>query len=99
MMLRTLSDGQHRSPKSKAFFTKAFYHHPDDFEGEAVEAGFEVREFLNIEGFAEPVQALEQHWDDSKKRSRILEASRLTESEPALRGLGVHMMIVAVRPE
>jgi hypothetical protein len=99
MMLRTLSDGQHRSPADKAFFTTAFYHHPDELTAEAAETGWNVCEFLNIEGFVEPIPVLEEYWADPAKRETILEASRLTETEPTLRGLGPHMMVVATKSE
>lgn len=98
MMLRTLHDGQHRSPANKAFFTTAFYHHPDELEAEAIESGWELRQFVNVEGFVDAVPSLAEHWSDPGKRETILEASRLVETEPTLRGLGTHMMVIAVNP-
>lgn len=97
MMKRTLSDGQHRSPTGKTFFTTAFYHHPDELIEEATETGWHVSDFFNIEGFIEPVPAFDEHWADPVKRQIILEASRLTETEPTLRGLGPHMTVVATK--
>lgn len=95
MMRRTLQDGQHRNPEDRSYFTTSFYHHPDELESEATEAGWQIRALLNIEGFAGPSPQTESQWSDPAKREAILEIARLSESEPSLRGLGPHLMLIA----
>lgn len=95
MMRRTLRDGQHRNPADRHYFTTSFYHHPDELESEAAEAGWHVRSLLNVEGFAGPGPQTEAQWSDPAKREAILEIARLSESEPSLRGLGPHLMLIA----
>ena len=92
---RTLHGGQHRNPETRSYFTTSFYHHPDELEAEAVEAGWRVRALLNIEGFAGPGPQTESQWSDPSRREAILEIARLSESDPSLRGLGPHLRLVA----
>lgn len=42
IMMRDLSDGQHRSPEGKDYFTTSFFYLPDELEAEVGEAGFQV---------------------------------------------------------
>src|SRR5204862_445674 len=40
---RDLKDGQHRNPtEHPAYFTTAFFHHPDELRAEVEEAGFRL---------------------------------------------------------
>jgi SAM-dependent methyltransferase len=49
--LRDLLDGQHRNPENRpGWFTTAFFHHPDELEAEAGDAGFIVDALYGIEG-------------------------------------------------
>ncbi len=95
MMRSTLQDGQHRNPENRSYFTASFYHHPDELESEATETGWHVRALLIIEGFAELGPQTESQWSDPAKREAILEIARLSESEPSLRGLGPHLLLIA----
>ena len=94
---RTLSDGQHRNPPEREFFTTAFFHHPDELRQEPIDAGWTVLAILGVEGFAGILPQLEQYWDDPQKRAIIVEMARATEAEPTLLGIGPHIMVVARR--
>ena len=95
-----LLDGQHRNPdRTPGWFTTAYFHHPDELEAEAVEAGATVVELLGVEGLAVWLPQLEAHWDDAAAREVILDSARAVESEPALRGLSAHLLLVAQKPE
>ncbi|MEN8238820.1 MAG: methyltransferase domain-containing protein, partial [Actinomycetota bacterium] len=98
MMERMLTDGQHRNPDDREYFTTAFYHHPSELEDEAIEAGWHVEAVLGIEGFARAMPQLEEHWEDPVRRQIIIDAARSIESEPSLLGLGPHVMVVARKP-
>jgi ubiquinone/menaquinone biosynthesis C-methylase UbiE len=94
-----LRDGQHRNSEARAnWFTTAYFHHPDELEGEARAAGLEVVELLGVEGLAGWLPHLGDRWSDETDRETILVAARATEAEPALRGLSAHLLLVARRP-
>jgi SAM-dependent methyltransferase len=92
-----LRDGQHRNPTNHpAYFTTAFFHHPDELQTEVREVGFEVKEIVGIEG--PPwwvVPDFPGWWENPERRERMLAASRAVEHESALLGLGPHIMVVA----
>ncbi len=96
---RDLRDGQHRNPdRVPEWFTTAYFHHPDDLEAEAIEAGAEVVELLGVEGLAVFLPQLAEDWPAAEPRTSILDAARAVESEPTLRGLRAHMVLVTRRP-
>jgi len=92
---RVLSDGQHRNPPGREYFTTAFFHHPDELRQEAEDTGLAVLSVLGVEGFAGILPQLEEHWDDPDRRDIIVEMARMIESEPTLLGIGPHIMVVA----
>ena len=96
---RDLTSGQHRNPdRVPGWFTTAFFHHPDELEAEAVEAGGEIVELTGVEGLAAWLPQLEAHWSDAAMRDVILDAARSTAHEPSLRGLSAHLVLVTHRP-
>jgi len=95
---RDLRDGQHRNPnRRRSWFTTAYFHHPDELSAEAEEAGARVVEIVGVEGLASWLPELDAKWDDPATRGAILDAARLVESEPTLRGLSAHLLLVARR--
>ena len=100
---RDLTTGQHRNPdRVPGWFTTAYFHHPDELEAEAAEAGGEIVELAGVEGLAAWLPQLEaqwsEHWSDAAMRDVILDAARSVAREPTLRGLSAHMVLVARRP-
>jgi 2-polyprenyl-3-methyl-5-hydroxy-6-metoxy-1,4-benzoquinol methylase len=95
---RDLAEGQHRNPTARpGGFTTAYFHHPDQIETEVRAAGLDVRELVGIEGLAGWLQSLDVRWDDPDDRDTILNSARAVETEPALRGLSAHLLVVAER--
>jgi hypothetical protein len=91
-----LRDGQHRNPTSHPrWFTTAYFHHPDELANEARQAGLTVHAVLGVEGMAGWRFELAERWDDPAAREVILAAARATESEPSLRGLSAHLLLIA----
>jgi SAM-dependent methyltransferase len=91
---RDLRDGQHRNPDpigSPEWFTTAFFHHPDELEGELVEAGLDRVDLLAIEG---PTWLLEEH----NRLESQLDAARAVESERSLMGASSHIMAIGHAP-
>jgi len=92
--MRDLFDGQHRNPSNDPhWFTTAYFHRPDDLEGEAVDAGLTVLGLFGIEGMAGWLPDLDTPWATSRGRDTILAAARATETEASLRGLSPHMIL------
>jgi SAM-dependent methyltransferase len=99
MVEEDLTDGQHRNPTNQpGWFTTAYFHHPDEVEAEARAAGLSARELVGIEGLAGWLRDLDVRWDDPDDRETILFSARAVETEPALRGLSSHLLLVAERP-
>jgi SAM-dependent methyltransferase len=97
---RDLADGQHRNPTNRpGWFTTAYFHHPDEVEAEARAAGLVVKELVGVEGLAGWLRDLDDRWDDAGDRETILNSARAVETEPALRGLSGHLLLVAERPQ
>lgn len=91
-----LADGQHRNPNNHpAYFTTAFLHHPEELRAEVEEAGFYYETTLAIEGPNWLLQNFSQHWNESSRRQRLLEAIRWIETEPSMLGMSAHIMVVA----
>jgi SAM-dependent methyltransferase len=96
---RDLRDGQHRNPdRDPQWFTTAYFHHPDELEAEATEAGLSVVEIVGVEGLAIWLRHLEADWNDPERCAPILDAARAVETEPSLRALSPHLLVVARRP-
>jgi SAM-dependent methyltransferase len=95
---RDLADGQHRSPPDadEAFFTTAFFHHPDELRAEVEEAGFRVDGVLGVEG---PGWLLADRWDDQQAREHILRVAQTIEQEPTVVGTSPHLLAVGRKPD
>jgi ubiquinone/menaquinone biosynthesis C-methylase UbiE len=93
---RDLTDGQHRNPTGHpAYFTTAFFHHPDELRQEVEEAGLTGVQVLAVEGPAWLLQDFDAHWDHPGRRQRLLDIVRRTEAEPSLLGASAHLLAVA----
>src|SRR5262249_35930922 len=92
MVTRDVRDGQHRNPTGDPrYFTTAFFHHPDGLRAEVAEAGLEVEDVVAVEGPGAFATDVDAWWDDPARRSRLLEAVRSVEHEPALMGMSPHL--------
>lgn len=98
-MLRDLEDGQHRNPtQNLAYFTTAFFHHPDELTDEVTRAGFRLTALLAIEGISYLVKDLDDLWGPESRRAFLLELIGKIEQEPCLIGASPHLMCVAEKP-
>ena len=65
IVARDLTDGQHRNPTGHpAYFTTAFFHHPDELRQEVTDAALTGVQLLAVEGPAWLLQDFDAHWDD-----------------------------------
>ena len=93
---RDLADGQHRNPAGHpAYFTTAFFHHPDELRRELEDAGLTDGRVLAVEGPAWLLPDFDAHWDEPGRRERLLEVVRRTEADPSLLGASAHLLAVA----
>ena len=93
---RDLTDGQHRNPTGHpAYFTTAFFHHPDEVRQEVEDAGLTAVQLLAVEGPAWLLQDFDAHWDDPDRRERLLGVVRRVEADPSLLGVSAHLLAVA----
>lgn len=92
---RDLLEGQHRNPSNHpAYFTTAFFHHPDELKAEVEEAGLSCEKLLAIEGPGKLLQNFEEHWSEPSRRQRLLQAIRWLETEPSTLGVSAHIMAI-----
>lgn len=93
---RDLKDGQHRNPtRDAAFFTSAYFHHPDDVLPELEAGGLEPIGLVGVEG---PSWLRSEVWDEAGGKDAILFVARAAEREPSLLGASAHLLAFARRP-
>ncbi|WP_169154692.1 class I SAM-dependent methyltransferase [Brasilonema bromeliae] len=97
---RDLAEGQHRNPSNHpAYFTTAFFHHPEELKAEVEEAGLSCENILAIEGSGWLLQNFEEHWSQPSRRERLLQSIRWLETEPSTLGMSAHIMAIALKTE
>lgn len=90
---RDLRSGQHRNPKRKeAYFTTAYFHHPEELREEIHQAGFRGIRLFASEGFLWWMPDVLEYWKNPAHRSFLLKLLRAVEEEPSLMGLGPHIL-------
>ena len=98
IMKRDLETGQHRNPTGNpAYFTDAYFHHPEELKSEVRMAGFEGETVLAVESISYMVKNLADNWADANRRAFILEIISKLEHEPSLIGASLHIMCVALK--
>ena len=73
-------------------FTTAYFHRPADVVAEATEAGLAVTGQYGVEGAAWLMAGIAERLDDPDDRAAVLDALRLTESDPSLLGVSGHLL-------
>ncbi|MCW5314170.1 methyltransferase domain-containing protein [Nostoc sp. KVJ3] len=97
---RDLLEGQHRNPNNHpAYFTTAFFHHPDELKAEVEETGLSCQKLLAIEGPGKLLQNFEEHWNEPNRRQRLLQAIRWLETEPSTLGVSAHIMAIGEKSQ
>lgn len=91
-----LTDGQHRNPTGNPlYFTDAFFHLPAELRTEIESVNLRCERLFPVEGLGGLLQNFDEHWVDGRRRAQLLEAIRLTETEPSLLGASQHLLAVA----
>lgn len=91
-----LINGQHRNPtENPAYFTSAFFHHPEDIKAEIQEAGLKLEQLLPIESVGGLIPHFEEYWADKSRRIQLLKLLKIIETDPSLLGVTAHMLAIA----
>jgi ubiquinone/menaquinone biosynthesis C-methylase UbiE len=100
IMRGDLASGQHRNPTNHpAYFTEAFFHHPQELAHEIGEAGFEVKGLMAVEGIIYLLEDSINDWDSDTMGKFLLEVITKIEAEPSLMGASPHLLCVGSKPE
>ena len=98
ILRRDLDEGQHRGhPNEVSYFTMAFFHRPEDLEGEVFEAGFDQLGLYSVQGPGEIASDLEGRMSDPTRRVQLLDLIRSVEQEETLVGMSSHFVVVATK--
>jgi SAM-dependent methyltransferase len=93
ILMQDLQSGQHRNPTNNpAYFTTAFFHHPDELKLEMEDAGFQVEKLVGVEGPAWFMGSFSSHWNIAEKRRLLLELLRKVEEDRYILGVSAHPM-------
>jgi ubiquinone/menaquinone biosynthesis C-methylase UbiE len=93
-----IETGQHRnSTDNILYFTDAYFHRRAEIRSEMEEAGFTVVAQLPIEGLAILARDFDSLWNDSQKRSSLLELLARTEAIEEVNGASAHHISVGVK--
>ena len=96
---RDVRDGQHRNPTDRLdYFTTAYFHRPEDLRQEALDAGLVVDGVFGIEGPGWLFPDVQARLDDPRRRADLLRVARIFESEPSVRGVSAHLLLVGRKP-
>jgi SAM-dependent methyltransferase len=97
---RALVDGVHDNVHGEpAWFTSAYFYHPDEIPAEVVDAGLAVERLVAVES---PLWLVGRRLDEilgsAERTELMLDRLRRIESEPSLLGASSHLLAVARRP-
>jgi hypothetical protein len=88
-----LERGEHRPVgRQVELFTTAYFHRPDELQGEIEDAGFVVDALFGVEGpgWSRPDVPL-----DEQVFETLLRMARVVEQEPAIIGASAHLLVLA----
>lgn len=92
-----LEDGQHRNPnpmESPVYFTTAYFHHPTELAEEMVQAGFNCKATIMVEGPVWMGEKFDEIWSNPDQREVMLDMLRQIESEQSLFGASPHLIVI-----
>lgn len=96
---RDVRDGQHRNPTGQLdYFTTAYFHRPEDFRAEVLDAGLLIDGVFGVEGPGWLLPDVHVRLEDARRRADLLRVARIFESEPSIRGISAHLLAVGQKP-
>jgi len=98
IIARDLKNGQHRNPTNNpAYFTTAFFHHPNELAAELREARFKSVKVHAVTGFAWLLPRFDQIWKNPRLRARLMAILDRTALEPSMLGVSDHLLAVGTK--
>lgn len=95
---RDLRDGQHRNPTDRLdYFTRAYFHRPEELANEIRAAGFSLQGVYGLEGPGWILPDVAERMAEPVRRATLLKVARMLESEPSVLGWSAHLLAVARR--
>lgn len=95
MLKHELTTGEHNRPKEYPFIiANAYFHTIDELRNELQNSGFEVVNHHAVEGCMWITPKLNEKWQDTDSRNRLLDIIHATEHEETLMGLSPHFLVV-----
>ncbi len=95
---RDLREGQHRNlPENLSYFTRAFFHRPEELLDEVQDAGLSNVNILPVEGPVWLAKDFEERWADRSRREQLLDLVRGTEEESSLLMMSPLLLAIAER--
>ena len=95
MLKHELATGEHIRPKEYPFIiANAYFHTIDELRNEVKYSGLEIVNHHAVEGCIWITPTLEEKWQDTDSRNRLLELIHATEHEETLIGLSPHFLVV-----
>ena len=90
-----LSDGHHRNTTDRLdYFTTAYFHRPEELNGEVMNAGFQVDGLYGVEGPGWILPDFMDRWSDPARKEVLMNVARALESEPSVVGMSAHLLAV-----
>jgi len=89
-----LTDGVHRNPAGRPWFTSAYFHRPDEPAAEATEAGLTGARTVAVEGPAWLTVHLDDFLADPRLTGVTLDMLRRIEDEPGVFGTSSHLLTI-----
>lgn len=84
--------GHHEPPVGSGWFTRTYFHRPDELAAELTEAGFVDVDVRGIEGPAGWAHDLDQRRKDPAAWEQVMAAAERAERDPDLIGLSAHLL-------
>jgi ubiquinone/menaquinone biosynthesis C-methylase UbiE len=93
-----ISTGQHRNFTDKlAYFTTAYFHHPEELKTEVEQAGLTIELTIAIESFGWLIPDFIKKWAKKDYQPLLLESIRRVETNNDLMSMSAHFMVVATK--
>jgi ubiquinone/menaquinone biosynthesis C-methylase UbiE len=94
-----LDSGRHQNPgQNPAYFTTAYFHHPQELAEELEAAGFEELDLLAVEGPFWCLQNFDEIWSKDELREHMLGFLRRIERDGSIMGASAHLLALARKP-
>lgn len=96
MIENEISSGIHNRPKEYPFIiTQAYFHTPLGLQKEVESLGFKTIQRHAIEGIIWFTPCLDEKWNVTSSRERLLNIIRQTDNEEEIMGMSPHFMVVS----